>query len=219
MSPTCAAFSSLIPAMTKPTSAGGQELARRRARREHAHLLACEGRAVRHQQDLVARLQHAVHHADQHHHADVVVEPGIDDQRLQRRIGIPFGGGIRAMTASRMSSTPSPVLALARIASCAWMPMMSSISLDHAVRIRGRQVDLVQHRHDGDALLDRRVAIGDRLRLDPLRCVDDQQRAFAGRERARNLVSEIDVSRRVDQIELVDLAVCAPCRPARRSAP
>jgi hypothetical protein len=42
--------------------------------------------------------------------------------------GSPRGGGMRAMTASRMSSMPSPVLALARIASPASMPMMSSIS-------------------------------------------------------------------------------------------
>jgi hypothetical protein len=42
--------------------------------------------------------------------------------------GSPEGGGTRAITASRMSSTPSPVLALARSASCAGIPMMSSIS-------------------------------------------------------------------------------------------
>ena len=99
--------------------------------------------------------------------------------------GSPLGGGMRAITASRMSSTPSPVLALACTASCAGMPMMSSISLDHARRVGRRQVDLVEHRHDLDALLDRGVAVGDRLRLDALRRVDHQQRAFARRERAR----------------------------------
>ena len=79
--------------------------------------------------------------------------------------------------------------------------------VDDALRIGGRQVDLVQDRHDRDALLDRRVAVGDRLRLDALRRVDDQQRAFARGQRARDLVGEVDVPGRVDQVELVGLAV------------
>jgi hypothetical protein len=46
--------------------------------------------------------------------------------------------------------------------------------VDHTLRVGRRQVDLVQHRHHFDALLDRGVAIGDRLRFDALRSVDDQ---------------------------------------------
>ena len=42
--------------------------------------------------------------------------------------GSPEGGGTLAITASRMSSMPTPFLALARTASVASMPMMSSIS-------------------------------------------------------------------------------------------
>ena len=91
--------------------------------------------------------------------------------------------------------------------------------VDHALGLGRRQVDLVQHRHDFDALLDRGVAVGDRLRFDALRGVDDQQRAFARGERARDLVGEVDVARRVDQVELVGLAVARPVRRAPRSAP
>ena len=40
----------------------------------------------------------------------------------------PDGGGTFAMTASRISSMPTPFFALARTASVASMPMMSSIS-------------------------------------------------------------------------------------------
>ena len=46
-----------------------------------------------------------------------------------------------------------------------------------------------------------------RLRLDALRGVHHQDRALAGGERARHLVGEVDVARRVDQVELVVLAV------------
>ena len=58
-------------------------------------------------------------------------------------------------------------------------------------------------------LLDRQVGVGQRLRLDALRRVDQQQRAFAGGERPRDLVREVDVPGRVDQVEHVLLAVVA----------
>ena len=88
-----------------------------------------------------------------------------------------------------------------------------------ALDVGGRQVDLVQHRHDFQALLDRGVAVGDRLRLDALRGVDDQQRAFAGGQRARDFVAEVDVARRVDEIQLVGLRRRARCTAARPTAP
>src|SRR6185503_2579464 len=60
---------------------------------------------------------------------------------------------------------------------------------------------------DGEAVLDREVEVRQRLRLDALRGVDQQYRAFAGGERARHLVGEVDVARRVDQVERVHLPV------------
>ncbi len=78
--------------------------------------------------------------------------------------------------------------------------------MDHFRRIRRRQIDLVDDRQHLQALLQRGVAVGDALRLDALRGIDHQQRAFAGGERARYLVGEIDVSRRIDEIELIHLA-------------
>ena len=85
--------------------------------------------------------------------------------------------------------------------------MMSSISsITRSGSADGRSI-LFSTGTTVDALLDRRVAVRDRLRLHALRRVDDQQRALARRERARHLVGEVDVARRVDQVELVDLAV------------
>ena len=45
-----------------------------------------------------------------------------------------------------------------------------------------RQIDLVDDRDDGEALFVREMHVRHRLRLDALRGIDDQQRAFAGRE-------------------------------------
>ena len=62
--------------------------ARHRLRREAAHLVDQVRTARRHDADLVADLERAVEDAHQRDDADVVVEPGVDDQRLQRRVRI-----------------------------------------------------------------------------------------------------------------------------------
>ena len=220
VSPTLAARSSLMPATTKPTSPADRLSFALRLRREHADLLAQVARAGAHQLDPVLGPQRAVDHAHQHHHADVVVEPGIDDQRLERAPrASPRGAGTRAITASRMSAH-----ALAGLGADAQRVLRRDADhvldlLDRVLGIGRRQVDLVQHRDHLDALLGRGVAVGHGLRLDALRGVDHQHRALAGRQRAAHFVGEVDVPRRVDQVEQVGLAVCAPCTRAPRSAP
>ena len=71
----------------------------------------------------------------------------------------------------------------------------------------GGEVDLVDDGDDLVVVLDRLVDVGERLRLDPLRRVDHQQRALARGEAARDFVGEVDVAGRVHQVELVGLAV------------
>ncbi len=56
-------------------------------------------------------------------------------------------------------------------------------------------------------MLDRLVDVRQRLRLDALRRIDDEQRALARGERARDLIGEVDMARRVHQVELVQLPV------------
>ena len=102
---------------------------------------------------------------------------------------------------------PIPVLALASTASSAGMPMMSSISLRTLLGLGGGEVDLVDHRHDLMVVLDRLVDVGERLRLDPLRGVDHQQRALARGEAAADLIGEVDMAGRVHQVEDIGLAV------------
>ncbi len=54
---------------------------------------------------------------------------------------------------------------------------------------------------------EREVDVGERLRLDPLGGVDDQDGALAGLEAVAHLVGEVDVAGRVDEVEAVDQAV------------
>jgi hypothetical protein len=75
--------------------------------------------------------------------------------------------------------------------------------------VGARQVDLVDDGQHLEAVVDREVGVLDRLRLDALRGVDHEQHALAGAQGARDLVVEVDVPGRVDQVEEVRLAVLA----------
>jgi hypothetical protein len=106
-----------------------------------------------------------------------------------------------------MSSTPSPGLG----ARANRIPRRNSDHildlLDRLFRVGRRQVDLVQHGNHVHALLDRGVTVGHGLRFDTLRGIHHQQRTLARGERAGHFVGKIDVPRRIDQVEMVDLAV------------
>jgi hypothetical protein len=79
--------------------------------------------------------------------------------------------------------------------------------LPDPLRLGRRQVDLVEDDDDLVVRLDRLVGVGERLRLDPLARVDHQQRALARGEAAAHLVGEIDMPRRVDEVEGIGPAV------------
>ncbi len=100
-----------------------------------------------------------------------------------------------------------PVLAEISTASEASRPITSSICWRDALGLGGRQVDLVEHRHDLVAGVERLVHVGERLRLDALAGIDDEQRALARGQRAGDLVGEVDVAGRIHQVEDVS---CVP---------
>ena len=62
-----------------------------------------------------------------------------------------------------------------------------------------------------EVLLHRQVHVGDGLRLHALRRVHDQQRPFARAQAARDFVGKIHVTGRVNQVQLVSLAVFGLC--------
>ena len=71
--------------------AGPQRLDRDRLRREHAERFDLVVLLGVHQRDLRRRPDRAFEHAHDDHHAAIRVVPGIEDQRLQRRVGIAVG--------------------------------------------------------------------------------------------------------------------------------
>ena len=87
--------------------------------------------------------------------------------------------------ASSSSGMPVPNLAETGIAANGSSPRSFSISSRARVDVRGRQVDLVYHRQQLKIIAERQVEIGDRLRLDALRGIDDDQRAVARQSERR----------------------------------
>ncbi len=113
----------------------------------------------------------------------------------------PLGAGRRSTTACSVSRMPTPVLAETSRASDRVDADDVLDLLAHPVGLGGGQVDLVE---DGDDLVvgvDGLVDVGEGLRLDALGGVDDQERALDGAHGAGDLVGEVDVAGRVDEVE------------------
>ena len=75
--------------------------------------------------------------------------------------------------------------------------------LHDPVRVRRREVDLVDDRQDGQIVIHGQAHVGQGLSLDPLGGVHHQDGALAGRQAARHLIGEVDVARSVDEVQLV----------------
>ena len=158
----------------------------------------------------------AVHEADVRDHPPIGVELGVEDQRPR--------WGFRVSPRRRDAGDDRLQHLLDALARLGRDPQhLVGVAADqvgdlgrHPLRLGARQIDLVEHRNQLQPGLDRRVGVGDRLRLDALRGIDDQQRPLAGGEAARDLVREVHVPGGVDQVQVVGLAVA---RPGRRPAP
>ena len=82
-----------------------------------------------------------------------------------------------------------------------------------ALRLRGGEVDLVEHRDDPEVGFQRHVQVGERLRLDALRGVHEEHGALAGGQASRYLVAEVDVAGGVDQVQDVVAVITPPGQP------
>jgi hypothetical protein len=141
--------------------------------------------------------------------APVGVVLAVEDQRLQRRGVAPLGGGdagddvlqhgvdvdahfggdLRGVHGGQADDVLDLVLGL--------------------LGVGGGQIDLVDDGQDLQVVLHGQVGVGQGLGLHTLGGVHHQHRALAGGQGAGDLVVEVHVARRVDEVELVDLAVGA----------
>ena len=175
--------------------------------RQHADAVDLVDRAGAHHADLHALAEPAVLDPGEDHDAEIGVVPAVDEQRLER--GVDLALGRRQARDDRLQHVLDALAGLGRDHERVVGGEADDVLdlLADALGLGGRQVDLVEHRHDLVPGVDRLVGVGERLRLDALGRVDQQERALAGAQRAAHLVGKIDMARGVDEVELVDLAV------------
>ena len=163
-----------------------------------------------HHLDPLARGDLAVDHPDVGDHAAVDVVDRVEDHRPGRRVGV--AGRMRDVRDHLVQQFLDPDAGLAGHPQHIVRRAADDVRdlLGVTLRLGGRQVDLVQHRDDVQVVLQRQVQVGQRLRLDALRGVDQQHRTLAGGQRAGDLIGEVDVPGGVDQVQHVVLV-----RPAR----
>ena len=194
----------------KTDLACGKRLRLAHNRREDPDLQCLIGTAVHHEENLVPLFEDAVDDADEDDDPLVLVIPGIEQERLQRLVRVPdrrrnfldyllqdFPGADTLLGAGKdriVSIDADDVLDL----------------LHHPLGFSRRQIDLVEHREYLQVVLKGQINVRQRLSLDPLRRIDDQQASFTGGQRPGDLVGKIDMTRCVDQIQDVFLAVEGP---------
>ena len=191
----------------KTDFAGFERLARLGVRRENAELLGVVKRLSGHQLDAIALGQTPVHHAHQHDHAHIGVVPAVDDHGAQRAVGLALGRRNAGDHSFEDFVDAHAGLGAAR-------NRVGGVNADDVFNLELgvlgiglRQIHFVEHGHDGHTEVECGVAVGHRLRFHALTGIHDEQRAFARRQRAADFIREVHVAGRVDQIEVVNLAV------------
>ncbi len=206
----------LDPREDEPDFPDAQLGHRLRLGRERADLLDLVFLPLRHEPDLHAGANDPVDHARQDDDAAIRVVPGVENQCLQRGVGIALRRGQPVDDRFENLVDPRALLGaredrVARVEADDFLDLTLRF-----VGLRARQVDLVDDRDDLEAVLDREVGIRERLGFHALRRVDNQQRALRRGERPGDLVREVDVPRRVDQVQNIRLAVIRVIREPDR---
>ena len=155
------------------------------------------------------RRQPAVHHPHRRHDAAVLVELRVEDQRLERGIGI--AARRRDPLGDRVQQLGDALAGLGRdLEDVLGGDAEHGLDLHRvAVGVGRRQVDLVEAGDDLEVVLERQIAVGECLRLDALGGVDHEHDTLACGQRAAHLVAEVDVTGRVDQVVHVPVPVDA----------
>ena len=182
--------------------ARGQDRQRAQLRREAAHLHRLEATIGRREAQRRLRRDLPINHANMRDHALVGVVFGVEDQRPQR--GLAVAARRRNALHNRGEQLIDALAGLGRDVDHLVVREADDIDEFGSDRLGTRhiEVDLVDHRDHREVLLERQIDVGERLGLNAFGRVDDEQGALGRCEAARDLVGEIHVARRVDQVQL-----------------
>ena len=161
----------------------------------------------RHHAHLHARFHVTVHQAHINDNALVRVVLAVKDQRTQRRVRV--AGRCRDVGYDALEHLMNIQANLCRNLGCILGRNADDILdfLLDALRVGCGQVNLIDNRYNLQIVLKGKVGIAQRLCLDALCGIYDQQCALARGERTRNLIIKVDVTRGVDEVHVIDLAV------------
>ena len=155
----------------------------------------------------IAGLDGALEHPDVDDDALVAVVDAVEDQGFQGGVGVAGGGG-------NVGDHPLQHLVdvdalFGRDPGGVQAGQADHVLhfLGHLVGVGAGQVDLVQDGHQLQVVLQGHIGVGQGLGLHALGGVHHQNRALAGRQAPADLVGKVHVARRVDEVELVLLAV------------
>ena len=184
-----------------------QGVARLVGRREHAHVVGVVGGASGHHLDALAFAQAPIDHPHQHDDAHVVVKPAVNDHGAQRTIGIALGR--RHAGHHRLQNFINAHACFGRAGNGVRGVNANDVFNFQfgVVGVSVGQIHLVQDRHHLHTQLQRGVAVGHRLRFHALTGIHHQQRTFTSRKGAAHLVGEVHMPGRIDQIEVIGLAI------------
>ena len=187
---------------------GTQLLLRRQTERQHvAALKHLKFGTGGHHFDLHARADLAVKQAHVNDNALVRVVLAVEHERTQRRIRIALRRrNIGYDTLEHLVNVDIHFCGNFGRVLCRNADDILDLLLD-ARRVCRRQVDLVDDRHDLQTGVNGKIGIAERLRLNTLCRINNQKRTLTRRQRTRNLIVEVHMSRGVDQVHFVGLAV------------
>ena len=184
-----------------------QFVARLITRRERADFHNVEFAARRHHAHPHSRADCALLDADEADCPAVVVVERIENQCLQRRVLVALRrGNVIHNCFQHLIDVQAGFRAHAR--------RVGRIQPDNVLnflpdffRLCAGQVNFIDDRDDFEVMVERHIAVRQRLRLNALRRVYHQQRAFARRQCTADFVGEVHVTGRVNQVERVGFAV------------
>ncbi len=187
--------------------AGNEAVHRHQLGPEHAKLQELRLGAAGHHADHVVVVERPLGQA---HVADdtlVRVVVRVEDEPLERQLRVPLRGrdpvddGLEDLGDTRPFLRGGEDDLLTRDREDALQLLHDDLGLGR------RKIDLVDDRDDRETFAQGEVDVGQRLRLDALRSVDDEDGALAGLQAPADLVCEVHVPGSVDQVEAVHEAV------------
>jgi len=193
-----------------------QAVHRLHAGAEHADLHRLSGYTRRHHAQAICLADHAIEDAHVSNHALVRVVVAVEDQRACRGFNVALWGRDMADNGFQHLIHIAPGLG-------ADLQHVGGVNADQVFDLlrdlvgpRSGQIGLIGDRHDLQVLFEGHVQVGQRLRLDTLRAVHDEHRALACLQRPADLVGEVHVAGRVNQVHLIGLAIAGGVAHAHR---